>query len=134
MFDSVIEGDACALVTDQQEQLLENELAGKSPISREIVVEEGQLIGGPDGATAIGTRSGETLLRKQLIALTIEPDGKLSDCLPVSLDPLPVFNEALWCRRFLASADSNPLPPSQVDRSARPSVYYKAVYLRSAAQ
>ncbi|MCY7340211.1 MAG: energy transducer TonB [Sphingomonas bacterium] len=134
LFDSVIEGDACALVADQQEQMVKNELAGKPPISREMVFEEGQLIGGPDGAIAIGTRSGETLLRKQSIALTIDPDGKLSDCRPVSLDPLPVFIEALWCRRFLASAESNPLPPSQVDRSARHSVYYMAVYLRSAAQ
>ena len=134
LFDSVIEGDACALIADQQKQLVENELAGKTPINREIIFEEGQLIGGPDGASAIGMRSGETLLRKQSIALTIDPDGKLSDCRPVSIDALPALNEVLWCRRFLASAKSDPLSPSQADRSLRHSVYYIAIYLRSSAQ
>ena len=134
LFDSIVKGDACALIADKQEQMVKNELAGKPPISREMVFEEGLLIGGPEGALAIGMRSGETLLRKLSIALTIDPDGKVSDCLPVSPDALQAQRESQWCEHFSAGTQSDPLPPSQADRSVRHAVYYMAVYLRSAAR
>lgn len=131
LFNSIAPIIPCVVKDGREERMIKYELAGQPPISRDMVFEEGLRIGGPDGALPIGKQSGETLLRKLTVALTIDPVGAVSNCAPISIEAQEDQRASPWCE-MLAEMKFDPLPANQADRSARYLVYFMAVYLRSA--
>ena len=91
-----------------------------------MVLSQGQMIGGPDGARSIGRGSGEQLLAASAAALAIDADGKVVSCEWVDLDTVPMPGPEM-CETF-AKLEYTSLAEQAVDRSNRHAVVYRAIF------
>ena len=97
--------------------------------NRELVLENGMLLGAPEGVRVVGGGPGMNLVRRAAWALTINADGTVVDC---KVFEVIDANEEVGARKCAEVKKQvfEPLPPEQADRSPRFAVAYIAVYLR----
>ena len=93
---------------------------------RELVFESGQLIGGPEAAKGIGEATGQALIGRKSFALTIDSDGKVSDCALTEGDVSNAERDG-YCADV---PDFDPVDPGVADRSPRRLIIYWAEYFR----
>lgn len=106
----------------------------KSPpmTGRELVFEQGLLIGGPESAQVIGRGAGQAIIWLTAFALTIDADGKIVGCIDAigDLDADKVTLDCARDRKDEFAAKFPPLGADAADRSNRHAVRYLASYTR----
>ena len=99
---------------------------------REIVLEQGLLIGGPDTANFIGQGPGEKLIGRAAFALTIDAEGKVVDCVAVAGSVgSEVHTDGCTLDRSLGFT---PLESVVAERTNRHAVRYFASYTRPSSR
>lgn len=101
---------------------------------RELVFEQGVLIGGPESARVIGCGAGQVIISLTAFALTIDADGKIVGCIDAigDLDADVAKSDCARDRKDEFAGKFPPLGPDAVDRSNRHAVRYLASYTRPA--
>lgn len=102
---------------------LQDHLAGK-----EIVLRGGLMIGDSQAANSIGTGAGETRINHRAVALSIDAEGKVIECIPTSGN-LSAAETAMMCAQNQL-VEFEPLPPDAANRSDRHAVNYLTSYIR----
>lgn len=99
---------------------------------RELVFEQGLLIGGPESAHIVGRGAGQAIITLTAFALTIDADGKIVGCID-AIGDLDVDEATSACardRKDEFAAKFPPLGADAADRSNRHAVRYLASYTR----
>ena len=96
--------------------------------NRELVREQGVLVGGSDRARGIGRRSGETFGEMLVLALEVDADGAIVHCTGADGDEIPQRVTAACAdttkRKFL------PSDVASANRAMRRAIRYFASYTR----
>ena len=95
---------------------------------RELVLEHGLLIGGPDTANFIGKGQGEKLIGRAAFALTIDAEGKVVDC-KAGAGAVGPEARVDGCTRD-QHVGFSPLDGAVTERANRHAVRYVASYTR----
>ena len=90
-----------------------------------LVLSNGQLIGGPEGANAIGRGPGQQLLAATVAAVEVDAAGTVASCAAIELEVGPLPGPGLC--DDVKKAIFLPLPKEAEDRSARHAVEYVAL-------
>lgn len=106
----------------------------KDPLltGRELVFEQGLLIGGPESGRVIGRGAGQVIITLTAFALTIDADGKIVGCIDAigDLDADVAKSDCARDRKDEFAAKFPPLGADAADRSNRHAVRYLASYTR----
>lgn len=96
--------------------------------NRELVLEEGVLVGGPDSARNVGRGPGETFGSLLALALDVDATGTISRCVAAAgTNDSQRLDEAC---KVSATTKFVPLDAAATDRSQRHAVRYSATYTR----
>lgn len=131
MIDPAQGSDQCAFVRPIAQSIVEYGFTGVPAANRDLVMEQGLLVGTSDNAHAIGNGPEKRLLRRTAWSMAIDADGKVMECTPIDLDEADYAASAKqnMCEKNRA-IPFEPLPAGQADRSPRYAVLYYVTYLR----
>ena len=119
---------SCELFAPTMQQGMSGLIASHSVASRSIIYEHGLLVGGPDVSRGVGHASGQELVGKASVAMTIDADGRVENCGRVDEGEWEIRSPNDMCGMARTTV-FEPLAPDASDRSARHAVYYQALYL-----
>jgi hypothetical protein len=98
--------------------------------NRELVIEEGLLIGDPVQFAAIGRVDGQQLLMATGLTIEVDAAGKVRSCEVLEESTGPEVFAASMCKLHLEKRFM-PLAKKDPNRQLRSAVYYFAGYLRA---
>lgn len=123
----------CDAIRTTAQGALDHGLLGVAAITRDLVMEEGLLVGSADRADVIGRGPGRQLLRRNAWALEINPEGKVSECRPIDVSSVDkaVAATDMMCGVYRAQT-FEALSAAQANRSNRHAIAYYVGYVRAA--
>lgn len=96
--------------------------------NRELVLESGMIVGGPDAARGVGHGPGEMSFRLTVLALAVDATGTVTRCSSVD-DTVDAGMADELCKE-IGRFKMTPLDPAASDQSERHAVRYWATYSR----
>lgn len=125
----IVTSEDCQFLRPIAAKIVEHNFADGTAANRELVLENGILLGTAEGVKAIGGGPGVQLVRRAAWALTIDPHGRVVEC---KVFEIIGTDEAIGPRKCaeIKMQVFEPLATSQADRTPRHAVAYLAIYVR----